>query len=203
GRRRGRQRELCCFFFQAEDGIRDFHVTGVQTCALPISVREALRRLAAQRAVEPMKSRSMRVPVMSDERLEDIRRTRVLIEGTATAWAVSHVTPSELAQLRMLADQIGESLAHPESVDSGLEINQKFHFTIYRGARSASMLAMIESLWLQSGPYLRATRELMHSTKRPSSEFHARIVQAMEQGDAIGAQQAMESDICWAFDKLK
>src|SRR5690606_22177295 len=26
------------FFFQAEDGIRDFHVTGVQTCALPISM---------------------------------------------------------------------------------------------------------------------------------------------------------------------
>src|SRR5690606_39430293 len=26
------------FFFQAEDGIRDFHVTGVQTCALPIWV---------------------------------------------------------------------------------------------------------------------------------------------------------------------
>src|SRR5690606_40148789 len=25
-----------CLFFQAEDGIRDFHVTGVQTCALPI-----------------------------------------------------------------------------------------------------------------------------------------------------------------------
>src|SRR5690606_27638102 len=25
-----------CFFLQAEDGIRDFHVTGVQTCALPI-----------------------------------------------------------------------------------------------------------------------------------------------------------------------
>src|SRR5690606_39754422 len=28
---------LYFFFFQAEDGIRDFHVTGVQTCALPIS----------------------------------------------------------------------------------------------------------------------------------------------------------------------
>src|SRR5690606_41044516 len=30
--------QYCClyFFFQAEDGIRDFHVTGVQTCALPI-----------------------------------------------------------------------------------------------------------------------------------------------------------------------
>src|SRR5690606_40744498 len=28
---------VLCFFFEAEDGIRDFHVTGVQTCALPIS----------------------------------------------------------------------------------------------------------------------------------------------------------------------
>src|SRR5438270_505982 len=27
---------LFCFFFQAEDGIRDLTVTGVQTCALPI-----------------------------------------------------------------------------------------------------------------------------------------------------------------------
>src|SRR6266508_1177175 len=27
---------MCVFFFQAEDGIRDGHVTGVQTCALPI-----------------------------------------------------------------------------------------------------------------------------------------------------------------------
>src|SRR6266511_4561212 len=30
---------LIFFFFQAEDGIRDFHVTGVQTCALPISLQ--------------------------------------------------------------------------------------------------------------------------------------------------------------------
>src|SRR5690606_32031847 len=30
-------------FFQAEDGIRDFHVTGVQTCALPISTRRVSR----------------------------------------------------------------------------------------------------------------------------------------------------------------
>src|SRR5262249_57820892 len=35
------------FFFQAEDGIRDWSVTGVQTCALPISrrLRQGRRRL--------------------------------------------------------------------------------------------------------------------------------------------------------------
>src|SRR5699024_11980043 len=30
---------LCLFFFQAEDGIRDRNVTGVQTCALPILIQ--------------------------------------------------------------------------------------------------------------------------------------------------------------------
>src|SRR5690606_15208559 len=33
------------FFFQAEDGIRDFHVTGVQTCALPIWAHRCLRHI--------------------------------------------------------------------------------------------------------------------------------------------------------------
>src|SRR5699024_12037600 len=35
-----------CFFFQAEDGIRDRNVTGVQTCALPISGGEPMVRKA-------------------------------------------------------------------------------------------------------------------------------------------------------------
>src|SRR5437879_12686323 len=38
---------MLCFFFQAEDGIRDTSVTGVQTCALPISVRS--RRAGIER----------------------------------------------------------------------------------------------------------------------------------------------------------
>src|SRR5437016_11449186 len=35
------------FFFQAEDGIRDWSVTGVQTCALPISYRPAIAALTS------------------------------------------------------------------------------------------------------------------------------------------------------------
>src|SRR5437773_7902230 len=40
------------FFFQAEDGIRDRDVTGVQTCALPISRRARRRRLPGRRRRE-------------------------------------------------------------------------------------------------------------------------------------------------------
>src|SRR5438270_7498175 len=42
---------LSVFFFQAEDGIRDLTVTGVQTCALPI-LTDALARTLAQRFTE-------------------------------------------------------------------------------------------------------------------------------------------------------
>src|SRR2546430_2112145 len=38
-------REMTVFFFQAEDGIRDLTVTGVQTCALPISMKGAAMKL--------------------------------------------------------------------------------------------------------------------------------------------------------------
>src|SRR5690606_39936440 len=41
---------VCVFFFQAEDGIRDFHVTGVQTCALPISSEQPVADVAAGQA---------------------------------------------------------------------------------------------------------------------------------------------------------
>src|SRR5256885_6833230 len=41
------------FFFQAEDGIRDYKVTGVQTCALPICHYAGLRTPGHQRPVRP------------------------------------------------------------------------------------------------------------------------------------------------------
>src|SRR5688572_32914852 len=43
----------CLFFFQAEDGIRDLTVTGVQTCALPISVADRPHRETPRSAQLP------------------------------------------------------------------------------------------------------------------------------------------------------
>src|SRR2546421_2586991 len=54
---------LVCFFFQAEDGIRDLIVTGVQTCALPISAlsaRECMRRAGVERVDHVAISRNPR-----------------------------------------------------------------------------------------------------------------------------------------------
>src|SRR5437016_11744890 len=57
------------FFFQAEDGIRDWSVTGVQTCALPISKHLAPARssVAAGSASFESLSVSLRVPRWAHE----------------------------------------------------------------------------------------------------------------------------------------
>src|SRR3712207_7629419 len=47
---------LCVFFFQAEDGIRDIGVTGVQTCALPILLAVETDEAWA-RALDPLRER--------------------------------------------------------------------------------------------------------------------------------------------------
>src|SRR5690349_23541085 len=50
------ERKSCCFcfFIQAKDGIRDLYVTGVQTCALPISRAGARERGAVSQWGEPL-----------------------------------------------------------------------------------------------------------------------------------------------------
>src|SRR5256885_3624227 len=52
----GRSGDYVFFFFQAEDGIRDYKVTGVQTCALPICSQSRGRATepAGQRDCEPL-----------------------------------------------------------------------------------------------------------------------------------------------------
>src|SRR5690606_39576904 len=55
------------FFFQAEDGIRDFHVTGVQTCALPIS-KDRVRRADREQG-GPQLAAGARLPRRAPRRL--------------------------------------------------------------------------------------------------------------------------------------
>src|SRR5690349_21947705 len=52
---------LFCFFFQAEDGIRDLYVTGVQTCALPIYLPHGCPTRQERRAT-PSSSSTTRIP---------------------------------------------------------------------------------------------------------------------------------------------
>src|SRR5258708_20998632 len=73
----------CVFFFQAEDGIRDDLVTGVQTCALPIS----LFRLRAAQLLD------------FDQRVDGAARLSGLLIGTEIADAIDRHGPPRSLRL--------------------------------------------------------------------------------------------------------
>jgi len=165
-------------------------------------VREALRRLIAEQGLEPMRNGTTRVPLITRARLNDMRRARVLIEGTVTEWAAPKLSVASLDRLEQLAIEITHARRTREGVPASLEKNRVFHFTIYEAAASPVMTAMIESLWLQSGAYLREKRELLHNNKQPADHLHEFTVQAIRKGDYRRARECIETDVSWVFDRL-
>src|SRR3712207_7237402 len=65
---------VCFFFFQAEDGIRDIGVTGVQTCALPIFRRDPERPLTASRSRLTTIVTTVRPTSLAEGGAEDVHR---------------------------------------------------------------------------------------------------------------------------------
>lgn len=165
-------------------------------------VREALRRLVAQQGLEPMRNGTTRVPLITRVRLNDMRRARVLIEGTVTEWAAPKLSAASLDRLEQLAIEITAARRSREGVAVSLEKNRIFHFTLYEASGSPVMTAMIESLWLQSGAYLREKRELLHTDKHPADRLHESTVDAIRKGDFARARECMEKDVSWVFDRL-
>src|SRR3712207_3243110 len=87
------------FFFQAEDGIRDIGVTGVQTCALPISenLRAWVDRSRRNLGVETLDLVQLHCPppaVYSDQRVYDALDSFVA-DGAIAAYGVSVETVAE------------------------------------------------------------------------------------------------------------
>src|SRR5256885_8641908 len=85
---------LCFFFFQAEDGIRDYKVTGVQTCALPISGSGPRYPAAPPPRGSPARSPAVRRPLpdrctAAAPRARDRRRTRAPPARTPAARAAA------------------------------------------------------------------------------------------------------------------
>src|SRR5690349_4180942 len=82
------------FFFQAEDGIRDLYVTGVQTCALPILIWLPARRTVLLRALRNALVHFLSPPVLAGRsenylRLGRFRRCLCSVEKETPSWTNS------------------------------------------------------------------------------------------------------------------
>ena len=163
-------------------------------------VREALHRLSEIGALSIVAGRSVGIPPLSVTRLEDLRRVRIEIEGMAAEWAAAAVTPELLVRLDALIAQMEDFTA---AVDRRpfAPANREFHFEIYRAAGSECLLAVIEPLWLQIGPYLALLRG--SGNWRAANLQHRLIRDALARKDGQAARGALKADIDKAAAILK
>src|SRR3989449_7210487 len=99
------------FFFQAEDGIRDVAVTGVQTCALPISDDEERGAPRNHRGEEELRQEQRALPEVAPLRLPEE-------EG-----AVARRRPGEdEGRERQEADDLARSEEHTSELQSRLHL---------------------------------------------------------------------------------
>ncbi|OYU39364.1 MAG: GntR family transcriptional regulator [Pseudorhodobacter sp. PARRP1] len=176
----------------------------LMTSTMP--VRDALGRLISERALEALPNRSIRVPPMTLERIDDLLRTRVLIEGEAIALAAPRMTPAIIATLRgLMAEwQVLRLDGDPATVEQEAALNQAFHFEIYNACGSPVLIPMIESLWLQSGPCTRAAIfAFSEAGESDSAHFHLSMVEALAAADATAARAALIADISRPFAFLR
>ena len=166
----------------------------------PMPVRNALTRLSTAGALTIISGRTIGIPKLTRERLDELTRVRLTVEPVAAAWAAERTGPAFVGQLeksfRVLleAGKAGDTKLYVKS-------NCDFHFEVYRLSQSSIMLAIIESLWLQVSPYFHLLQA--SGNFRISNHHHEEMFHAMENGEPERAKHALHSDIPNAYDVLR
>lgn len=155
-------------------------------------VREALRRLAAEQAVELLGNRRIRIPVMSMERFDDLLAARIAMEVEAAERALPHVTDAIIRQLEAHDAEVDVGIA-TNDYDRWLAANFAFHRTLYASRPDSVFVPLIESLWLQVGPFLRAALESIGPAY--TIDRHAEALDAIRARNRMGLRIAIEADL--------
>jgi DNA-binding GntR family transcriptional regulator len=165
-------------------------------------VREAIRQLVAEKALEALPNRTARVPILSLERLEDLCRARIAIESLAAELATERATKADLERLERLIE--GETHAD-DTAQAELSVaqNQAFHFQLYQLSGSTVLPPIIEGLWLQVGPFIRKSAEYFDARAGRGAEFHIAAIKALRRRDAVRVGKAIAADINRSLDVIR
>jgi DNA-binding GntR family transcriptional regulator len=159
-------------------------------------VRAALTKLQSLRALAPLPNGSLVLPSMTRDSFHDLMQTRQVCEGAATELACKNMTKAKLQAIKKECVALTQAATN-QDIDDYLMRNFTFKFLIYRACGSDSLIFLIETLWLQIGPFLRQFGSHFNGDlgKILEIDFHEQVTDALERGDAIAAAAAIRRDI--------
>lgn len=155
-------------------------------------VREAIRKLTTEGALEVLENRRVAVPLMMRQRLEQLNVLRMAIEPELAEQGAKNIDMKGIDELERIDDEMGDAIQAGD-IRSYLETNYRFHFTLYTEAGADILLRHTEMIWLQLGPSLRVGCGRFGTSN--FSDQHIEAIRALREGDVLAVRAAFEEDI--------
>lgn len=155
-------------------------------------VREALRRLASEQALEVRDNRRVLVPNMTAARFQELCELRITVETHAAERALPWLSEATLDRLKEVDLGIDDA-NRAGDVEQATILNQDFHRLIYTANPHQMAMPLIESLWLQLGPFVRLA--LSHLAEHYTVDRHNEAMEAIRRRDPLALKVAIGADI--------
>jgi DNA-binding GntR family transcriptional regulator len=155
--------------------------------------RDAVNRLLAEGAIVNDGPKTVILPILTMDALDEITATRLALEGLAAERSVNSITRADIATLEQLQATINKGL---DTADYRmvLHANREFHFLIYKRSGWPRLVGMIETLWLRIGPSLNDLYPDF-ATNRKGVSNHMAGIEALRVKSGMKIRQAIEQDI--------
>jgi DNA-binding GntR family transcriptional regulator len=168
----------------------------------PMPVRDAVRRLVAERALEinPANKRLF-VPSLTAARLDQLAQARGWIEPELAARAAMLSDPALVLALQGIDDDLNDALRVGD-VDRYMTANHAFHFTLYERSGADVLLNIAGALWLQIGPFMRVVFGRLGTVSLPA-DYHVEAIGALRARDPDAARRAIAADLNEGLEAMR
>ncbi|MEQ9692683.1 GntR family transcriptional regulator [Shimia sp. SDUM112013] len=163
-------------------------------------VREAIRRLTAEGALEFQGNRRVTVPTPSSKDIEELMYARKAIEPELVMRATRQISPSEIDELEQIDNRLDAAISNGD-VETYLRQNYAFHAKLYTIADAPILTAIADGLWLRFGPSLRVVCGRLGTQNLPDQ--HKETLDALRQGDAEKAANAILDDVVQGMEQVR
>ena len=163
-------------------------------------VREALRRLIAEGALEFQGNRRVSVPLLDAGNIGELIYARQWLDPQLARRATERSTRADLDRLTDLDDDLDRAILRGD-MRAYLELNYRFHRTLYEMAAAPILTEVADGLWLRFGPSLRVVCGRVGTEGLP--DRHKDLLAAMRAGDAEAAAEAIRADVVQGMEQVR
>jgi DNA-binding GntR family transcriptional regulator len=165
------------------------------------SVRTALVRLAQEGLVEHEPNRGAKVRLVDEQEAAEILESRMVLEGLAARYAAQNATKQQVAELRTILKQMRSLLDAGDPLGAS-DLNARLHALLLEIAGHRTVSRLVATLNSQLVRFQYRTI-LAPGRAEQSHAEHRAIVDAVAEGDADAAEQAVRDHLLSVAETLR